>query len=342
MLLEETGSLDEELILEENPSELQKLVNQEQYSLIDEDDLTNPEDDETIEEEVQAPGPNHRYFADESSVKCHNCYRRGHSKQYCPFNAMVCNYCLGPHERKHCINELFCFNCGGKDHVRNECNVKDKDKCFRCNKAHHIERDCFYVVMTGRVVDSYHINNVLCLACGKKGHPNCSMKVRRDLYIKNDDLYGREFKSRLIDVHSISKRLEKQTAEGDSVRSFDSQLQKKRSRDDRKTLSNDKRNRNKGHRGKDRSKSNGNNQKHKRGREETKSNTHRREGSYNDLYGKGRGNVESRNSRGYVDMTVDSSNSKNRHNSAKHSNNGSLGRKRHNRGGNDRRWVDRS
>ena len=192
---------------EEECTRLDEVKIEEEYSLIDEDDLANPERDIDEPSEDENIGLLDRYFTNEENAKCYNCYKRGHSKQHCPYNLKICNYCLGNHERKNCENTLSCFNCGGTDHVRNECKVKDKDRCFRCFKAFHNQDDCFYIVMARDVVDYYFDKTVICLSCGKYGHSNCAASNYSKYYSKNDNLYGERYRSKEFSTKHYAEKL---------------------------------------------------------------------------------------------------------------------------------------
>lgn len=334
---EENKPMEIEISVEENSSELQKLINQEAYSLIDEDDLTNPDEDDKSEVDEPTPGLLNRYFSDESNIKCHGCYRRGHSKQYCPLNTLACNYCLGPHERKNCANDLFCYNCGGKDHVRSECKVRDKDKCFRCNKAYHMEKDCYYIVMTGDVVDYYHINNVICLVCGKKGHPNCSVRNNRELYIKSDNLYGSQFRARMYQQRPLSYYSQSKSQDN-SLKSFDAEFKKRRPDKSEPHHSHSKANNKVSNNSRDRVGSGHDDNRRDKVINNSRDFGRKRESNYGDSYERGYGNSNQRNR---IDMTLESSRSKSGKADGSRYKNGDSQGNRRGRNEHDRRWVDR-
>lgn len=333
-------TIEEKATVHENSDEMKKLINEEVYSLIDEDDLTNPEaDKDESEKSVEVRGPMNRYFTDESNVKCHHCYKRGHQKQFCPLNTMVCNYCLGPHERKNCANELFCYNCGGKDHMRSECKVRDRDKCFRCNKAFHTEKDCYFIVMMGNVVDNYHITNANCLLCGSSGHPNCSMRKKRDLYIRNDNIYGSDFRSRMYQVPVYDHQ--KSKSSDNSLKNLETAVLRKRSEKSEHSYSNNKHERQNSYPKRDGSNHDWNNQKHRPYSEKNRDSGYKPKQGFGDLYDRGQGNFEGRNNRNQIDMTNESSRSMSGKNSTHRYNGNNNNNNQNNRRDHDRRWVDR-
>lgn len=148
-----------------------------------------------------------------STFKCLNCYKRGHSRQYCTEKVIICNFCLGPHDRKNCSKNSVCFRCGATDHAKNDCRVSSKTNCDRCFKAFHKEENCYYVVMRPDVVDYYDTRDIYCISCDEYGHTNClAIKSARKNTI-NDRLYSQDFSK--LDIQGFQDKKRNENNESD-------------------------------------------------------------------------------------------------------------------------------
>jgi len=98
--------------------------------------------------------------------KCNRCGKLGHifkdCKELYQGGALWCQFCQGPHSERDCNSRpkhIFCYNCGAKGHIGDECSQVRMDSMFRNTDASFRRYDDNKYTKTPPKIDKSPIRN---------------------------------------------------------------------------------------------------------------------------------------------------------------------------------------